>query len=93
MAAIGKPDKTRPVSTRHRWQPWSLAAALAMSACPSALLAADPSTEPNETPSLELLEFLGAWETEDGQWQDPLQLLAEMESEPQAKKPEGGSDE
>ena len=25
-------------------------------------------------PSLELLEFLGAWETEDGEWIDPALL-------------------
>jgi len=93
LAAISKPDKARPVPVRYRWRPWSLAVVLAVSTCPSALLAADPATESDETPSLELLEFLGAWETDDGQWQDPLQLLAEVESESQAKKPEGGSDE
>jgi len=26
------------------------------------------------TPDLELLEFLGSWETSDGQWIDPLEL-------------------
>ena len=28
-------------------------------------------------PSMELLEFLGEWETEDGEWVDPI-LLDEM---------------
>lgn len=27
------------------------------------------------TPSLELLEFLGTWETKDGTWMDPTQLI------------------
>jgi hypothetical protein len=27
-----------------------------------------------ETPSVELLEFLGEWETSQGQWVDPLEL-------------------
>jgi hypothetical protein len=30
-------------------------------------------------PSMELLEFLGEWETEDGEWLDPI-LLDEMMS-------------
>lgn len=31
-------------------------------------------------PSLELLEFLGEWETVDGEWLDPIQLLEELDS-------------
>ena len=30
--------------------------------------------EEAEMPSLELLEFLGDWETEDGEWIDPEEL-------------------
>lgn len=36
--------------------------------------------EPQAVPDLEVLEFLGAWETEDGELIDPLSL--EMTSEP-----------
>ena len=32
-----------------------------------------------EPPSLELLEFLGNWETSDGEWQDPLELMKELD--------------
>ena len=32
----------------------------------------DPA--PRETPSVELLEFLGEWETADGKWVDPTTL-------------------
>jgi hypothetical protein len=31
-------------------------------------------------PSLELLEFLGNWETADGAWQDPLEFLQDVEA-------------
>jgi len=31
-------------------------------------------TEESEMPSLEFLEFLGDWETEDGEWIDPEEL-------------------
>lgn len=33
----------------------------------------------DEVPSLELLEFLGNWETGDGEWQDPLELMKELD--------------
>jgi hypothetical protein len=32
------------------------------------------SAEESETPSMEFLEFLGDWETEDGEWIDPEEL-------------------
>jgi len=32
-----------------------------------------------ETPSLEFLEFLGNWEDSDGEWQDPMELMKELE--------------
>ena len=31
-------------------------------------------TQDDDTPSLDLLEFLGEWETSDGTWLDPAQL-------------------
>ena len=46
--------------------------------------AADASTDEDPTPSMDLLEFLGAWETDDGEWIDPTSLedppLPEQES-------------
>lgn len=41
---------------------------------PSVILGKDSETV--TTPDLELLEFLGSWETSDGQWIDPLELAA-----------------
>jgi hypothetical protein len=32
------------------------------------------NNEETETPSLELLEFLGDWEMDDGEWIDPEEL-------------------
>lgn len=48
-----------------------------------------------EPPSLELLEFLGNWETSDGEWQDPLELMKELdvlEAEAKTAKVEGAPD-
>lgn len=42
----------------------------------AALLLAAPVVAEDEVPSLELLEFLGSFETADGQWLDPTQLGA-----------------
>lgn len=33
-----------------------------------------PTEQEKETPDLEFLEFLGEWETEDGDWIDPEDL-------------------
>ena len=50
---------------------------------------ADPSAEVDtETPSMELLEFLGDWETADGEWIDP----EEME-QIELQEPEHANDE
>lgn len=38
------------------------------------LLLATPALAEDEAPSLELLEFLGRFETADGQWLDPTEL-------------------
>lgn len=38
------------------------------------------AAENAEAPSLELLEFLGNWETDKGEWQDPMELVAELDA-------------
>ena len=35
------------------------------------------ATDDGQAPSAEMLEFLGTWETEAGQWIDPAQLPAQ----------------
>ena len=42
---------------------------------PCLVLAAD-------APSIELLEFLGNWETNDGEWQDPLDFMQDIDAIP-----------
>ena len=37
-----------------------------------------------DAPSLELLEFLGDWETSDGEWQDPLEFRQDLKADPDA---------
>lgn len=37
-----------------------------------------------DAPSLELLEFLGDWESADGEWQDPLDFMQDLEADPDA---------
>jgi hypothetical protein len=56
---------------------WSTVLLLGLLSSPA--LAQEPdqnreATEEMEMPSLELLEFLGDWETEDGEWIDPEEL-------------------
>ncbi|GJL77368.1 MAG: hypothetical protein NPINA01_03570 [Nitrospinaceae bacterium] len=41
-----------------------------------------------EIPSLEFLEFLGEWETEDGRWIDPEELEKMSLPEPKREKDE-----
>jgi len=51
--------------------------------------------EPIDSPSLELLEFLGDWETNEGEWQDPLDLINELDAlddDAQKIKAEGSGD-
>ncbi len=60
---------------------------------PAAVLAGEPKTGQNEAaPSLELLEFLGAWETPEGQWVDPLSLVGDGDGKaaPAAPHPDRG---
>ncbi len=37
-----------------------------------------------DAPSLELLEFLGDWETSEGNWQNPLDFMQDLEANPDA---------
>jgi hypothetical protein len=50
-----------------------------------------PKQETPEIPSLEFLEFLGEWETEDGKWIDPEEL--DQMSLPDTKKKNEEEDE
>ena len=58
-----------------RW--WSTLLLLGLLSTPA--LAQQPEqaregSEESDIPSLELLEFLGDWETDDGEWIDPEEL-------------------
>ncbi|MGD8569349.1 MAG: hypothetical protein PVJ39_14775 [Gammaproteobacteria bacterium] len=39
------------------------------------VLAFDAHAGDRENPSMELLEFLGEWQTKDGEWVDPMRFL------------------
>lgn len=49
---------------------------------------ANAATDDNK-PSMELLEFLGEWQTKDGEWVDPMRFLnvseEDLEKDPFAK--------
>ncbi len=55
----------------------------------------DPAAEETELPSMDFLEFLGEWETEDGGWVDPLELetWTPPEVPDEEKKDEDDNDE
>lgn len=58
---------------------------------PAAVPADEPETKQDDTsPSLELLEFLGAWETPEGQWVDPLSLVREDDGKAVSAAPDSG---
>ena len=42
--------------------------------CSLTPLFADEQSAEEETPTMEFLEFLGEWETEEGEWIDPVEL-------------------
>jgi len=44
------------------------------------------------TPSLELLEFLGEWETDDGEWVDP-EVVADIQLPTEADTSRGENNE
>ncbi len=39
-------------------------------------------TPPAEEPDLELLDFLGSWQDEDGQWVDPFTIINDQAHQP-----------
>jgi hypothetical protein len=58
---------------------WSLS--LMLFAGSTGMAAADESIDlRDELPSMELLEFLGGFETPEGEWLDPMMLAEERES-------------
>ena len=58
------------------------------------LAASGWAEEPSSaTPDLELLEFLGTFETQNGEWIDPLELLELPELDPEEVRNESNSDE
>lgn len=72
---------------------WSVALLLGLLNAPA--LAQEPGqvreeSENTEMPSLEFLEFLGDWETDDGEWIDPEELeqiaLTDQEQENEDEK-------
>ena len=42
--------------------------------------------ETGDSPSMEFLEFLGEFQTDDGEWIDPLKLLDMEQSEPKREQ-------
>ena len=42
--------------------------------------------ENDDSPSMEFLEFLGEFQTDDGEWTDPLKLLDMEQSEPKREQ-------
>ena len=49
-------------------------------------IALDAKAASDDEPSMELLEFLGEWQTKDGEWVDPMRFLtvsdADLEKDP-----------
>lgn len=50
------------------------------------LLGNNVHADENKPPSMEFLEFLGEWESSDGQWMDPLTINELQENEMQVIK-------
>jgi len=52
-------------------------------------IALDAKADNYEKPSMELLEFLGEWQTKDGEWVDPMRFLtvsdADLKDDPVTK--------
>lgn len=49
--------------------------------------------EETQTPSLDFLEYLGEWESSDGQWQDPIEFSTIDETELQKAESKLASEE
>lgn len=45
------------------------------------LIGRNALAQPEEVPSLEFLEFLGAWEDQAGEWLDPTAILGEDDAQ------------
>ena len=62
---------------RRRPEPALAVLAATLLACPVWILAAesDPETAVTALPALELIEFLGSFETDAGEWIDPTDLM------------------
>jgi hypothetical protein len=56
---------------------WCLPLLLLLTA--GAVMAEENASEADEHPSMELLEFLGGFETPEGEWLDPMMLVGERE--------------
>jgi hypothetical protein len=63
-----------PQDKAHLWSTVLLLALLSSPALAQEPGPADAAQENIETPSIEFLEFLGDWETDDGEWIDPEEL-------------------
>jgi hypothetical protein len=57
-----------------------------------AAVAAAADEDSTDMPSMELLEFLGEFQTEDGEWIDPMEL-SDMEQSEKQRNDEDQSDE
>lgn len=44
-------------------------------------IALDARADSEDKPSMELLEFLGEWQTKDGEWVDPMRFLTVSDSD------------
>lgn len=44
-------------------------------------IAIDANAATEDKPSMELLEFLGEWQTKDGEWVDPMRFLTVKDSD------------
>lgn len=53
------------------------------------LIVSEVTAVEDERPSMELLEFLGSWETKDGGWLDPVSMLSALQEEAEAKTQQG----
>jgi len=49
--------------------------------------------EQGQEPDIEMLEYLGSWETENGEWLDPLQLFELAENSLSKEQEKRQSDE
>lgn len=53
---------------------YRVSACLMMLLCSTSILRAEQQDNTDAMPSMAFLEFLGEWETEEGEWIDPFEL-------------------